>query len=296
MAASSWERAIPKHNPVGTWLTTAAVTAAVLVSAPAAFANTTNSTNWAGYAIHRPGLSFHSVQGTWTQPTLTCTPGIRAYSSYWVGLGGYSVNSSALEQIGTEADCTASGRSRSTAWYELVPAPSVQLRLVVRPGDLMRARVRVDGHRVVVSLYDVTRGHGFTKTVRVSPVDVSSAEWIVEAPSECLGAYECQSLPLANFGSTEFGSAIARTVRGHVGSISNPNWKMTKIKLVPGGRRLVSAITPDVTVGTAIPSALTAGGSAFEVTYSELTLPAGQLFARSSRSTPTTFLGSMLPR
>ena len=74
---SSWERSIPKHNLVGAWLSTALVTAAALVAAPAALANATTSTNWAGYAIHRPGLTFHSVQGTWTQPNVTCTPATR---------------------------------------------------------------------------------------------------------------------------------------------------------------------------------------------------------------------------
>ena len=35
--------------------------------------------------------------------------GRESYSAVWVGLGGYSENASALEQIGTDADCSRSG-------------------------------------------------------------------------------------------------------------------------------------------------------------------------------------------
>jgi len=59
-------------------------------SAPAALADSTQSSNWAGYAIHRSGVSFTKVIGAWRQPSATCTAGSPAYSSAWVGLGGYS--------------------------------------------------------------------------------------------------------------------------------------------------------------------------------------------------------------
>ena len=43
-----------------------------LCAAPAALAKTTTSSNWAGYAVHRPGVSYRQVSGTWTQPNATC--------------------------------------------------------------------------------------------------------------------------------------------------------------------------------------------------------------------------------
>jgi hypothetical protein len=268
----------------------------LFVSAPAAFADATNSTNWAGYAVHRHGVSFRSIQATWTQPSATCAPGVRTYSSYWVGLGGYNKISQALEQIGTEVDCKASGQMRSTAWYELVPAPSTHLRLIVHPGDVMRGQVTVHGQRVVLSLFDETRGRGFRKAVSVSSLDVSSAEWIVEAPSECIGSLNCQALPLANFGSAAFGSALVRTSTGRLGSISDSGWNATEIKLVSDGRHFVSVNSPTASIGIATPSPLSSGGSAFVVTYSQLSLPSTQLLARLARSAPTTFTGSIPPR
>ncbi len=86
-------------------LAAAVIGAAVLFSAPAALAKTTSSSNWAGYAVHHPGVSFRQVSGTWTQPDASCIAGRSSYSAAWVGIGGYKPTSPALEQIGTEVDC-----------------------------------------------------------------------------------------------------------------------------------------------------------------------------------------------
>ena len=93
--------------------------ATLLVAAPAALADVVSSSNWAGYAVHRSGIRFTKVLARWTQPSARCTAGHRTYSALWVGLGGYDASSDAVEQIGTEVDCTASGRVSSTAWYQL---------------------------------------------------------------------------------------------------------------------------------------------------------------------------------
>lgn len=245
------------------------VLAAGLTAAPAAMAKTqtTQSTNWAGYAVHRAGVSFHHVSANWIQPTATCTSGQPSYSSAWVGLGGYSPASSALEQIGTELDCTASGKVVSSAWYELVPAPSKTISLVVQPGDVMHASVTVTGHRVVVELDNLTRHHSFRKTLHSPAIDVSSAEWILEAPSECISQYSCQALPLANFGSITFDSAKVVTANGAVGTIARGDWIRTKIKLTPGAQRLIVSRDATDSGGAALPSALRVGGSVFDVTF-----------------------------
>jgi hypothetical protein len=241
----------------------------VLIGAPSALADSIGSSNWAGYAVHHDGTSFHSVQATWRQPSVTCSPGVRTFSSYWIGLGGYAINSRALEQIGTEVDCTRSGGVNSTAWYELVPAPSVRVSLPVRPGDMLSADVAVTGHRVSFSLRDLTTRREFTKTTSAAAIDVSSAEWIVEAPSDCISASSCQTLPLANFGSVSFASAKAQTVRGRRGGILSPIWGLTQISLTAGGHGFAAnGLLP--VLGTATPEALTAGGTAFSVTYASV--------------------------
>ena len=88
----------------------ALIAAACAMTAPAALADATNSSNWAGYAVHKPGVLFHTVSGTWRQPDAKCTPGAQSYSAFWVGLGGFSLNAPALEQTGTEVDCSISGK------------------------------------------------------------------------------------------------------------------------------------------------------------------------------------------
>jgi len=258
------------------------VLAAGMTAAPAALAQATESTNWAGYAVHRDGVSFHRVSAGWIQPNATCTAGQPSYSSAWVGLGGYSPTSDALEQIGTELDCNAAGKVVSSAWYELVPAPSKTISLAVQPGDAMHASVTVTGSKVVVELDNLTSHRSFRKTLHTSAIDVSSAEWILEAPSECISQYSCQALPLANFGSVIFDSANVVTSDGAAGTIAGGGWGRTRIKLTPGAQRLIVSRTSSDTAGTAAPSALRARGSAFEVTFATGSSGSRPALARAS--------------
>jgi Peptidase A4 family len=251
-------------------LVTALVAAIAAVCTPAAFADTTDSSNWAGYAVHRPGVSFRTVSGTWRQPNVSCIPGTPTYSAFWIGLGGYGVNAPALEQAGTEVDCSADGKPVSSAWYELVPAPSTPIKLTVHPGDVVRAAVTVAGRRISIRLDDVTSQRGFYKTFSAQAIDVSSAEWIVEAPSECVSANSCQTLPLADFASTRFGSASVRSSAGHAGPISDPAWRWTKITLTPPGRPSSTYQAPGAANATAMPSTLLSKGSSFEVSYARV--------------------------
>jgi hypothetical protein len=60
------------------------------------------SENWAGYeAAPSSASGFSAVSAAWTEPTAKCTAGQSTYSAFWVGLGGGSTQSSALEQAGT---------------------------------------------------------------------------------------------------------------------------------------------------------------------------------------------------
>lgn len=257
---------------------------AALGPAATALADSTQSTNWAGYAIHRQGVHFTQVVGQWTQPSVSCVPGPPTYSSEWVGLGGYSETSQALEQIGTEADCSASGHEQSSAWFELVPADSNTISLRVAPGDGVNASVTVTGHAVVVALHDLTTGRSFQRRLRARLIDTSSAEWIVEAPSLCSGN-SCQTLPLADFGSTGFAFANATSTSGQTGTTQSPDWNTTSISLFEGGRRLGGPGGHNGAV-TAVPGTLTYSGSLFPVTFnggpgaavvSSNTIPGGKL-------------------
>jgi hypothetical protein len=241
--------------------------------AAAATVESQTSSNWAGYATTSPDPStparFSSVSGSWTQPAASCVRGSAGYAAFWVGLGGYGDSSQALEQVGTESNCSARGHAAYDVWYELVPAAPVTINMVVRPGDAITASVGVTGSTVSVRIANTTRGTVFTKTLTmpVTP-DVASAEWIAEAPSTCTSSGSCTPLPLANFGSASFTSATATTADGHTGTISDPAWAATAVTLqgTTAGRFRFS--TP-LAVANAIPGALSGDGSAFSVAWQQ---------------------------
>ena len=261
----------------------ATVAALALATQPALAASTAVSTNWSGYAVS--GTTYKSVSGTWVQPTANCTSTSAATSSsaFWVGLGGNSTTSNALEQTGTEVDCLANGTVRYSAWYELLPAGSVKVALKIHAGDRISAAVKVNGTAVTVSLKNATTGKSFTKTLRMAAPDISSAEWIAEAPST-LTPGGTAVLPLTDFGTVSFKSAAATSTAGHTGTISDSAWTATKIQLEsessgrgPGGP--YGPYTADATSGaTATPTNLTAAGSAFAVTWSEAATATGPGF------------------
>jgi hypothetical protein len=219
----------------------------------------TTISNWAGYSVTAPNVTYSDVNGTWVVPTVKCTAaGAETYSSLWVGIGGYGTDSASLEQIGTDANCDASGNATYTAWYELVPAPAVNLKaFVVSPGDIVAAHVHVAGTRVTLEITDQTTGAAFARTLRMASPDVSSAEWIAEAPAQCDSASNlqtCSALPLANFGKATFTNATA-TSAGVTGSITDSRWTVYPTRIAAGG------------VISATPRAISADGSSFAVAW-----------------------------
>jgi hypothetical protein len=240
-----------------------------LGSAPAAEATSSTSSNWAGYAVMRSGLGFHRVSAAWTVPTVDCSSAGQQWSAVWVGLGGYRNSSPALEQVGTEADCS-NGSAHYSAWYELVPAVSRDANLRVSPGDRVTASVTVTGRRVRLRLANDTTGHVFARTLSASVIDVNSAEWIVEAPSACTGSSgSCRIMPLANFGTTHVTSARATTAGGHSGPIGDPAWSVVAITLASDVQRFDGpGRAPGGGATNAAPSALDPAGGAFDVTWS----------------------------
>jgi Peptidase A4 family len=231
--------------------------AAFAVPVAGANAATSPSSNWAGYAVSAADpsvpVTYSSVSGTWVQPAASCTASSAAYSAFWVGLGGYSDSSQSLEQIGTETDCTAIGQPTYSVWYELVPAASIPVKLKIFPGNTISANVTVNGQLVIVKLKNLTRKTSFTKRLFMTSPDVSSAEWIAEAPSTCTSSgNRCRTLPLANFGTVAFTSAKALAA-GHGGVIVDVAWAATAIEL-------------RASTG-AVPSDLASDGASFSVTW-----------------------------
>jgi hypothetical protein len=207
----------------------------------------TSSTNWSGYADTAASGAVTAVSGTWTVPTVTGSGSGTTYSSAWVGIDGYS--SSTVEQTGTEMDVT-NGVASYYAWYEIYPNAPVTIPVTVHAGDSITASVNYIGNdEFTLKLTDTTDNMSYTTTQTLANPSLSSAEWIVEAPSSGRGV-----LPLANFGSVTFSNAQAtiNNVSGPISAGSNVN----QINMV-NNRDTVIAAT----------SSLTSNGAGFTVTY-----------------------------
>jgi peptidase A4-like protein len=231
----------------------------------------TNSTssNWSGYAVTAP-TPFTDVKGSWTQPAANCSSTATApkpgngrgngngnghggggggsarssYSSFWVGLDGYS--SSTVEQTGTDADCNGT-TPVYYGWYEFYPAFPVSFPDPVSPGDSMSAEVSVSGGNVTITLTDGTKHWSHQASQPSSGYALSSAEWIAEAPSSG------KVLPLANFGTVTFSGASA-IGGGRSGSISQFTYDPITMATNTGQTK-------------AAPTGLSANGSSFSVTW-----------------------------
>lgn len=238
------------------WATLAWAAAAAPVTAGAAEA----SANWGGYAAVAPAgsppVTFTSASGSWRQAATDCAgvAGTGAASAVWVGLGGYQLDSNALEQVGTGAECSDSGVASYYAWYELVPGPLVKLPMAIAPGDLVTASVTVSRGTVSLQLRNRTRKTVVVRRLPAGSVDLSSAEWIAEAPQSCVGS-SCTTLPLANFGTVTF-STISAVGNATAGSLTHPLWDAVPLMLVPRSGP-----------GTSAPTALAADGRSFSVSW-----------------------------
>jgi hypothetical protein len=245
--------------------------ALAITLSPAASADTTavqpaQSANWAGYTVGTGASTgsaqqFTHVSGSWVVPSANCAAG-QGDAAVWIGLGGASQQSQALEQTGTEVDCGSGGQPAYFAWYELVPAAPVHLALAIHPGDHIFSSVAVTGNQVTVAVSDQTTSASTTKTLPMDSPDVSSAEWIAEAPSACDGSGTCQTLPLADFGNVTFTDASA-TANGHTGPISDPQWATQPMQLTGSA----DGFTSDQPAAGARPSSLSTTGSSFSVAW-----------------------------
>lgn len=216
---------------------------------------TQNSLDWAGYAA--TGATFTTVAGSWTQPAATCPRSQAQEAAFWVGLDGFAPTDPTVEQIGTDSDCARgkkAGGPTYYAWYQLYPQSDVVLptrAYPVAPGDAIHAGVSVSGSAYVLTMSDGTKWQFTTTQTPTARPRNASAEWITEAPSSC-SASKCKILPLADFRSVGFTAASA----DHQ-PISSSGFASYQINMTTKGGRKTKAQT----------SALTAGGSAFSVTW-----------------------------
>jgi hypothetical protein len=208
------------------------------------------------------------------QPAAVCTPFSATYSAFWVGLGGVTRNSRALEQIGSAADCGLDGVAHHYLWFELWPARPFDVSTEVAPGDTIFASVTIKKKKVTLQIRNVTRGLRFIRALRMNAPDRSSAEWIAEAPANCDLRGVCAITSLTNFGTVAFTNASA-TGHGHVGPISDAAWHTTRTELQPTAPTR-GFVVPATNSGVAVPTDLTPDGTSFAVTWQPPPGPAPQ--------------------
>jgi hypothetical protein len=213
------------------------------------------SLNWAGYAVQtnlqKPqNGAVSDVKGSWIVPAVDCKTTPNAYSSFWIGIDGYSSNT--VEQIGTDSDCS-SGKAVYNAWYEMYPKYPVNLNMKISSGDSITAEVKFSGSgNFQLTITDLTTKSTFS-TIQKSPsAKRSSAEWIAEAP------WSSGVLPLANFGTVYFTNAYV-TLNSHTGTISDTAWQKDAMTMVTSSN-----------VPKATPSPLYNGGNSFSITWNSV--------------------------
>jgi len=191
--------------------------------------------------------SVTDVKGSWTVPEVTSTQTTNSYSSFWVGIDGYSSNT--VEQIGTDSDYV-NGAPTYYAWFEFYPKQAYIISTVsVIPGDVMSAEVTYSKSTFTVSITNTRTHKSFSTSAKVPSARMSSAEWIAEAPSS--GGV----LPLANFGAVSFTSCSA-TIGSKTGSIGS---------FAPSSVYQISMVNSAGSV-IAQPSSLSNDGTSFTVT------------------------------
>jgi Peptidase A4 family len=158
------------------------------------------SRNWAGYAATTG--SYTAVSGTWTVPEFAPDSPVGADAT-WVGIGGVRGND--LVQAGTQETVSAHGRTEYEAWVETLPQSSQAVPLPINAGDSISISIEQGANEQWhIAFSNNTSGKSYELTVHYKS-SLSSAEWVVEAPSARRG----RVLPLDTFGTIAFTQASA---------------------------------------------------------------------------------------
>jgi len=217
--------------------------AAATPSQPATFfhrpvlaVRTNQSNNWSGYnqgALEK-GTSFQGVAGNWIVPTASeHKAGEAEYSSTWVGIGGGCVNrgcsvtDETLIQAGTEQDAGNTGGAHYYAWWEIIPAPSVEITdsagqaEPVAAGDHLHVAITQSAPEVwTIVVKDRTRGWTFTESVPYTS-SYATAEWIEETPVVIGNSGNVSIGPLPRLSTVHIDNAKTATQPG--GPLANAN-------------------------------------------------------------------------
>jgi hypothetical protein len=227
--------------------------------------STFDAANWAGYVVEYTGSGStpqsgvaNYVSAIWTVPTALpplskSASASSCISAVWVGLDGF--NDATVEQVGITSEYDG-GLTSYSAWYDMYPSGEVNV-FSVQPGDSITASVQYNppGNpgTFLLSLTDNTQNKSFPPLYETNAsAQLSSAEWIVEAPGLFRG-----DAPLPNIGSVTFTGATA-TLGTETGPVDTSDWQTTDVVMVPSSQSyppFVNAMAPEP------PLDITSGGS-----------------------------------
>ena|GEM_PF-1379887 len=158
-----------------------------------------DSSNWSGYAAMSGPYS--EVKGTFTVPAIVSGAPVDTQVSQWVGLDGTSQADPSLIQAGVDEypDTQSPNGYDVQAWWEILPAAETNITsLQVRAGDQVTVTIwQVSSGMWKINVTDDTNGQSFTTPGEAYHGPGTSAEWIVEATTEC--QLRCRTALLAPF-------------------------------------------------------------------------------------------------
>lgn len=220
-----------------------------------------DSFNWSGYAVPFTKSVPIAISGSWIVPTLApqyLNSPAASYSSAWIGFDGYT--SSTVEQMGTESDFI-NGVQSNYLWVEMFPAGPFVFSgagTIPNAGDRIQCIIQSCGDSLHFRMFAIN----WTQCTAIcvpeaistaaSPVALSSAEWIVEAP------FDNGILPLARFpNSIPFCDCrLSLCGRKEVGTISSQCSNLVQLTM-----------TTPTGITKAAPSALQCGGTSFSIAW-----------------------------
>lgn len=142
-----------------------------------------------------------------------------AYSSVWVGVGGWYSNSNRLIQIGTDQDVLNNGSAVYYAWREVYPGLAVPVAYV-SPGDSITATVsQVSANASTWHMLIVRNSAtllNLTIHARVNVASEDTADFVVERPAT---GRRNQLTTLANFKNVTFSNCT--TNQGLITSLTS---------------------------------------------------------------------------
>jgi hypothetical protein len=185
------------------------------------------------------------VGASWIVPSVSAIPR-PAYSSIWVGIGGYFNNSNRLIQVGTDQDVLDNGSAVYFAWHEVYPSRAV-LIAYISPGDLITASLsqlstNASTWRMLVLRNSATLAD-ITVRARINLASEDTAEFIVERPAIQVGRRD-QLTALADFGTVTFSNCT--TNQGKLASLAKAAMITMKTNATSTGTLLAQPGTLDV--------------------------------------------------